>query len=216
LWGRFKHGLTPWRNRGIAANEVFRFVFGNHIFNYWSAKWKSAEDWLTAIEDNLIASKTRVKRGGDFDDWDILVRNGLFISGRGLLAIEEHGAGQQQLRFRCNTSCSLLGYVLTGSLGMLSLIAASEGEILVASVLWCVMCVTIYRYLIETAGCMNDLYTAFSALNHDSSNGRAKEDWIQPIVQEIQEKYEEEYKEPVESNEGMEHVDFDSQNKHRA
>jgi GT2 family glycosyltransferase len=164
LWGRFKHGLTPWRNRGIAANEVFRFVFGNHIFNYWSAKWKSAEDWLTAIEDNLIASKTRVKRGGDFDDWDILVRNGLFISGRGLLAIEEHGAGQQQLRFRCNTSCSLLGYVLTGSLGILSLIAAWEGEILVASVLWCVMCVTIYRYLIETAGCMNDLYTAFSCV----------------------------------------------------
>jgi hypothetical protein len=53
-------------------------------------------------------------------------------------------------------------------------------------------------------------------LNHDSSNGRAKEDWIQPIVEEIQDKYEEEYKEPVESNEGMEHVDFDSQNKHRA
>ena len=216
LMGRFKHGLTPWRKRRVQANEIFMFVFGKHVFTYWSEKWKSAEDWLTGIEHNLIAAKTRVKRGGDFDEWDIMVRNGLFVSGRGLLAIEEHGAGKQQLRFRCKTDCSILGYILTISLSLLAVAAAWNGEILVASILWGMFSITVYRYLIETAGCLNNLYLAFSSLNHESSNGRAKEDWIQQIEEENDTRYEEEYKEPVEISEEMEHADFDSQKEHRA
>jgi hypothetical protein len=51
-------------------------------------------------------------RGGDFDHWDLEVRGGLFGAARLRMAIEEHGAGKQFLRFRSWPRCSLPGVTL--------------------------------------------------------------------------------------------------------
>lgn len=178
LYGRVKHGLTPWRKRRVQLNSLFLFVFGKHVFTHWSEKWRAPEEWLTAIENNLIAEKTRVKRGGDFDDWDIQVRSGLFSSARGLLAIEEHGGGKQYLRFKCNTYYSFHGYLLAGSLCALAVIAAVDSALLVAAILWLMFSLAVYRYLMETAGCLNNLYSAFNSLNGKLQHERPKEFWI--------------------------------------
>ena len=46
---------------------------------FWSeGNWKSVDAWLEQIEQNIVGLKARVKRGGDFDRWDIQTRNGLF------------------------------------------------------------------------------------------------------------------------------------------
>jgi hypothetical protein len=42
-----------------------------------------------------------VRRGGSFDRWDLEVRGGLLGGARLSMVNEEHGRGQQLLRFRC-------------------------------------------------------------------------------------------------------------------
>src|SRR5688500_19751490 len=78
LYGRFKHGLTPWRKRGTGVESIFLFVFGKHIFTYWSEVWRPEEEWLTRIEKNLMQKKTRVKRGGEYDNRELNVRMGMY------------------------------------------------------------------------------------------------------------------------------------------
>lgn len=116
------------------------------------------------IEQNLMANKTRVRRGKEFDTWDLQVRGGLFSEGHALLAIEEHGGGKQLLRFRCKTYYSFAGYLLSGSLCALAIIAAVSGEVIVAATFWIMFSIMVYRYVIETAGCLNSLYAAFYKL----------------------------------------------------
>lgn len=183
LYGRFKHGLTPWRKRGGGMKSIFLFVFSKQIFTYWSEKWNSAEDWLSAIEEVLLAKKSRVTRGRDFDDWDIQVRSGLFSAGRGVLAIEEHGAGKQLLRFRCKTIYSVFGYILTGSLGALSIMAVVHEELMVAMFFWVMLTFTVYRYLVETSACLNNLHSAFDSLKINYAETDANEHLNRPAIQ---------------------------------
>ena len=45
----------------------------------------------------LVRQREAIKRGGDFDQWDLEVRGGLLGYVRALGMAEEHGAGKQQL-----------------------------------------------------------------------------------------------------------------------
>jgi hypothetical protein len=145
--------------------SIFLFVFGKHIFTYWSETWSSSEDWLADIEKDLMNKKTRVRRGSDFDPWDLQVRSGLFSSGRGILAVEDHGGGKQFLRFKCQTYYSFAGYLLSATLCALAVIAAVNMQMWVAAIFWAMFSIAVYRYLIETAACLDSLYHAFQTLN---------------------------------------------------
>ena len=182
LYGRFKHGLTPWRKRGAALHSGFLFVFNKPIFSYWSEKWKSAEEWLFAIEQNLITERSRVKRGGDFDNWDIQVRSGLFAFGRGLLSIEEHGGGKQYLRFKCKTHYAFSGYLLAGSLFLIAVISALAGEYVVSLIMWTMFSFVTYQYIMESAGCLNNLYLAFHHLSKNVQQENAKDPQFIPLA----------------------------------
>jgi hypothetical protein len=114
-----------------------------------------------------MKKKTRVRRGSDFDHWDLQVRSGLFSSGRGILAVEDHGGGKQFLRFKCQTFYSFSGYLLSATLCALAVIAAVNMELLVASIFWLMFTVAVYRYLVETAACLDSLYHAFQSLNEN-------------------------------------------------
>jgi glycosyltransferase involved in cell wall biosynthesis len=181
LYGRFKHGLTPWRIRRVEFNSLVLFVFGKHVFTLWSEKWKSSEAWLSAIEYNLKNSKVRVRRGGDFDNWDIQVRSGLYSSSRGLLAIEEHGAGKQMLKLKCTTQYGLGGYALAAALCAISIVAAMSGELLVAAIFWMMFAVAVFRFLMETAGCLNTLQAGFLALQTTEHEETIREPWIEQM-----------------------------------
>jgi len=174
LYGRFNHGLTPWRKRGAGFNSKFLFVIGCRIFTHWSERWRPAEDWLTDIEKKLMDLKTRVRHGGNFDTWDIQVRNGLFSKSRGLLTIEEHGAGKQYLRFKCWAYYSSYGFLILVFFTALCILAAIDNQFTVSFILGLMVVVTTFRFLMETSSSMSSLYTAFKLLGVDEPIERFK------------------------------------------
>lgn len=95
LCGRLGSGLAPWRRH---VKQAFAFPRPRRS-NIWSEQWRSSEERLTALKDTLRASGIVVKTGGEFDRWDLEVRGGMFGMMRMRLAMEEHGAGKQLLRF---------------------------------------------------------------------------------------------------------------------
>ena len=96
LTGRIRHGLTPWRYRGLS-----RFIFPwSRVVTVWSEVWQAPENRLGAVEKFLKSNNTPVYRGDDFNEWDLEVRGGFCGSVRTLMAIEEHGDGKQMIRFR--------------------------------------------------------------------------------------------------------------------
>jgi hypothetical protein len=96
LWGRLSYGLAPLRLRDKSV-----WVFpGPRNFNVWSERWKPSSEWLESVESTLEAKRARTWRGGEYDRWDLQVSEGLFGGARLLMAVEEHGAGRQLLRFK--------------------------------------------------------------------------------------------------------------------
>jgi GT2 family glycosyltransferase len=102
LRGRFAAGLTPWRRRG-PRHLAWP---GPRAHTIWTERWKSEAEHLSALETGLRAAGARVGRGGDFDRWDLDVRQGLLGGMRLRHAIEEHGAGRQLVRLRAWPRCA--------------------------------------------------------------------------------------------------------------
>lgn len=96
LIGRLQAGLTLWRRR---SRPTFALPYSRGL-TVWSERWQTGEARLTALERVLIAQGGVVRRGGDYDRWDLEVLGGLLGSARLLMTIEEHGGGHQLLRFR--------------------------------------------------------------------------------------------------------------------
>ena len=131
LAGRLRYGLTPWRLRGrvaLAAPHPRRLVF-------WQETWASADSRLTAVLAGLEALGAVARAGSPYDRWDLEVRGGLFGAVRGLMALEEHGAGRQLVRFQLWPRPSGLVLVLIGLFSGLALAATYDGAWLAASVL---------------------------------------------------------------------------------
>jgi GT2 family glycosyltransferase len=105
LWGRIAHGLTPWRRTSAARRFHHGFTFAT-----WSENWRPAEAWL---ED--VRAKTRASIGGAYDRWDLELAGGIAGGARLRLAVEEHGAGKQLLRWRVwqRISWSVVALVVT-------------------------------------------------------------------------------------------------------
>ncbi len=164
LYGRFANGLTPWRKRGAGLQSKFLFVFGSRTFTHWSEQWRSTEDWLGDIEKEVINLKTRVKRGGDFDTWDLQVCNGLFSRSRGLLVIEEHGGGKQYLKFKCSAHYSKKAFVLGGIIAAIAIVSGLNNQWVINGIMDALFALVVFRFLFETGSSVNSLYTAFKLL----------------------------------------------------
>lgn len=165
LYGRIAHGLTPWRKRGSGYYKR-RLLFKNKLsLMHWSEKWKSMEEWLQEIEINLIKTKARVRRSGQYDRWDLEVNGGFFSGCRGLLTIEEHGGGKQLLRFKCTPHYSKTGFILITTFSMLSFIALINTSYLVGGILGACSMVLMITYFTDKARAMHDLSNAFSFLS---------------------------------------------------
>src|SRR5207253_3626355 len=96
LRGRLRHGLTPWRR----FSEWRLAAPWPRTFTIWSEQWKSHDARLKVMESAVRTHCALVVRGGDFDHWDFEVRAGVLTGVRLRMAVEEHGAGKQLLRFR--------------------------------------------------------------------------------------------------------------------
>jgi hypothetical protein len=170
LTGRLKHGLTPWRKRGAGLQLSNFYCFNTKVFTHWSEEWQSAETWLEMIEQNLISLRTRVARGGVFDNWDIQVRSGWFTRAQGLLVIEEHGANKQYLKFRCRHAHSRYGFI---TIILLSIITFFTGFYNI----WGVGVFTLFlsvllvvKYIMDSISVSNSLKKGFLMLANTKDN----------------------------------------------
>ncbi len=165
LRGRMVHGLTPWRLRGAKASLRNLTFFKPKTLTHWNEQeWKSNEKWLEEIEENIIELKARVKRGGDFDKWDIKTRNGLFSTAKGVLTVEEHGANKQYVKFKYWANYSVGGLLLIGLLTTLTTFAVIDGSWIVASILCLFSFIVTIKYLIDSASVVNCIVSGFKEL----------------------------------------------------
>lgn len=122
LYGRFGSGLTPWRRRGPGR---LRLPIPR-IYTIWSEHWRASQQWLESIEKALRRQGSIVRRGGDFDHWDLEIRGGLFGSCRSQMAIEEHGSGKQLVRLRVWPRFSIFAMSMASVFAFLAGLAAAD------------------------------------------------------------------------------------------
>src|SRR5439155_7710260 len=104
LAGGLRGGLRPWRRHGPKAGPMFRPA----TMRMWRDKREPAEATLSRLEHKSQAIGLLVRSGGDFDSWDLEIRQGIFGGVRMLLAVEEHAPGKQLLRFKLSQTYSKL------------------------------------------------------------------------------------------------------------
>jgi cellulose synthase/poly-beta-1,6-N-acetylglucosamine synthase-like glycosyltransferase len=112
LFGRVRWGLTPWR---WLKAESPCLPKANSIV-LWSEVWRGARDRLEGVESALKQLGGVVRRGAEFDDWDLEIRSGLLGSARLQMVAEEHGQGRQLVRWRVSPKCSGIGLVVLSTL----------------------------------------------------------------------------------------------------
>jgi O-antigen biosynthesis protein len=122
LSGRLRHGLTPWRRRGLPGLSLPRG--GNQAV--WTENWQPIDVRISLVEGALRSAGARVLRGGGYDRWDLEVRGGLLGAARLLMAVEEHGGGAQLVRVRWWPRCLPRGLIIAGALALLTAAAAID------------------------------------------------------------------------------------------
>ncbi len=122
LWGRLSLGLTPWRRRGMPGFSVP----WPRTVTLWSERWQAPTQWLGVLEELLRDRRAVMGRGGDYDRWDLEVRDGRHAAVRIRMAIEEHGCGRQLVRIRLWPIWSLGRAILALLSGFLSSLAALD------------------------------------------------------------------------------------------
>jgi len=131
LIGRLSCGLTPWR-RQLSPHYAFPWP---RKYEIWSENWQAPDKWLQSVNAAFAKLGAIAKRGGAFDRWDLEVRGGLCGAARLQMAIEEHGAGKQLVRFRTRVIVYPAGLILLIMLGFLTLWAAVDQSWLVVVLL---------------------------------------------------------------------------------
>jgi len=109
LVGRVQHGLTPWRRRGGFGLAL---PWPRTFAAMRTGRWQDVAEKLGSMETALRESGAVVRRGGEFDRWDLEVRGGLLAGVRMLLAVEDHGPRTQLIRVRSWPTFSPVGLVL--------------------------------------------------------------------------------------------------------
>ncbi len=167
LRGRLSLGLTIWRQRGVPGSALP----WPRTITIWSEKWRPAEGWLSLLVRALRENQAVVQHGGAFDHWDLTVRDGTLGAVRVLMAIEEHGAGRQLVRFRIWPLISRGALVVFLGLGALSLAAVLDGA-LAASVILALVPVAMAASAIEHKAKATD--AVLTALRRVAEKTRAR------------------------------------------
>lgn len=121
LRGRILQGLTPWRRP--RSDSRFAWPLWRRVRKIWTESWVDPNQMLTRHELQLRDIGTWLRDGGDYDRWDLELRGGICGGVRVLMAVEEHGQGQQFFRFKAwptipGVLLALMG-ILAGTAGVL-------------------------------------------------------------------------------------------------
>jgi GT2 family glycosyltransferase len=131
LWSRLVYSLTTWRIRRF---PTLWFPWPR-MFQLWSEKWVDNIEALRSLESVLRSGGAVVRRGGDFDSWDLEIRGGLFGGVRVRTVTENYGRGKHMLRLRARPWFSISGAGITVLLLMACIGAASDRSVSAAVIL---------------------------------------------------------------------------------
>lgn len=147
LIGRLRHGLTPWRRRSTIPPR-WAISYSDKV---WSEHWCDSADWLGRLTGALKACRVPVRVGGDFDDWDLEIRGGLFGGVRCLMMVEEHGSGRQMFRWRVRPKFGLPVLLFALGLAGLTVAAAVDGAVAAPLVTGAALLTLLYRMGLDYA-----------------------------------------------------------------
>jgi hypothetical protein len=147
LCGRLRYGLTPWRH-----GAPWRLLPRPRKLAIWSERWQDPTERLQDLEAALRTCGGVVLRGREYDCWDLEVRGGLLGAARMLMAVEDHGAGTQFVRFRSWPRFSSVAVVLVLLFVLLSAEAVEDQAWTAAAILGTVTVLLTLRTLQECAG----------------------------------------------------------------
>ncbi|TLU83491.1 MAG: glycosyltransferase [Chlorobium sp.] len=147
LVGRLQHGLTPWRYHTFAGYKIPK----GRTIKIWSEHWNDSSIWLEKLEQLLKKDHVPCSRGNDYDEWDFEVRGGLLGSVKLLMAVEEHGAGKQYLRFRLTPSFSKIALGFTLFFAVLACLALSAQAWIASLFMGCIALIVLLRTLLDGA-----------------------------------------------------------------
>ena len=121
LWSRLVYSLM--------AGKVRRFPTISfpwpRMFQLWSERWLDSTEVLASLEAVLRSGGAVVRRGGDYDSWDLEIRGGLFGGLRVRTVTENYGCGKHMLRL-----CSRPWFSISGAGTTLLLMIACFGALL--------------------------------------------------------------------------------------
>jgi GT2 family glycosyltransferase len=111
----------------------------------WCERWEDPVSRLERLEAAIQADGLAVRRGGEFERWDLEVRGGPLGIVRLLMAVEEHGGGRQLVRLRWWPRPALMMAVLLPVLAGLAVLAGRAGAMLAggalaAAAIWTAWC----------------------------------------------------------------------------
>ena len=130
LYGRIRHGLTPWRCRAPARSRLPR-RWSSAI---WSERWREPAAWVQQVRDAIDCGGARVSDGGPYDRWDLEVPGGALARARLLIAVEDHGGGAQYVRFGIWPKCSGAGLTAIAFLAAIAGLATTSAAWTAAAV----------------------------------------------------------------------------------
>lgn len=168
LCGRLRYGLTPWRWRGLRG-LVWPWP---RISTSWSEQWQMPQERLRALESALRKAEAYVRRGGDFDRWDLEVQGGLLGMVRLRMTVEEHGGGRQMVRVGTAPRYSPLGLAVALALVGLSFGAAFDSAATAAVIFAMATALLSLRTLQESSAAMVAVLDALPAA-HPPETGSA-------------------------------------------
>jgi GT2 family glycosyltransferase len=148
LHGRIVHGLQFWRRR-VPSGFVLPV---QQNFAAWTEQWQAPEARLANIEAELRRTGIPELRGGEFDAWDLEIQGGFWGGARLLMAIEDHGAGNQYARCRVWPKCSAGGLALSLGLVILSALAGIDEAWPVCTLLGAAALLSIYNTVRDCGG----------------------------------------------------------------
>ena len=166
LEGRLRHGLSPWRRRGDGAKAL---PVGRS-FEHWRETWLDPVEWVRRFESDLVAQRAVVRRGGDFDSWDLEIRGGTLASTRVLVVVEEHGNGRQLGRVRCKPVWSKAAPTFVLGLTALCIAAAVAGAAIAAVALGLLAAALAIRTISEASSAMAITIQTLGAQAHSTSD----------------------------------------------
>jgi GT2 family glycosyltransferase len=172
LYGRMVHGLTPWRMRVPRAVALPRA----RTVTLWSEEWRSTEDRLTSLECELRSGGHVLRRGGEFDRWDLELRVGIAGMCRARTAIEEHGGGKQLVRVRRWPRWGAAGWAAVALFALLATLLVIDGAWFSAGVLGAFGAALVVSAVLECAA-------AVAAVDRALQGGAVKARVVKPVAE---------------------------------